>query len=66
MARFAVFWALKKVVEATNQVQNTLDGDQRGLFIIEVGSNANGHVHGHPRHPECPKRDIFGPFFERF
>ena len=35
-------WAQKEGVEATNRVQNTLDGDQRCLFIIEAGSNANG------------------------
>ena len=33
-ADFAVFWAQKEVVEATNLVQKTLDGNQRCLFII--------------------------------
>ena len=37
-----VFWTQKGVVGATKWVQNTLDGDQRCLFIIYICSNANG------------------------
>ena len=33
-ADFAVFWAQKEVAEALNWMQNTLDTDQRCLFII--------------------------------
>ena len=54
-ANFAVFWAQKEVVGATTWVQNTLHGDQTCLLIIWVGLNANEPVHGHPRHPNCPK-----------
>ena len=59
---FAAFWVPKEVVEATNRVQNTLDSDQRCLFMSYVGSNANGPLHGHPRHPNCPQKGICWPF----
>ena len=59
---FAVFWAEKEVVEAPNRAQNTLNHDERCLFIVSIDSNANGPLHGHPRHPNCPKNGNFGPF----
>ena len=33
-ADFAVFWAQKEAVEAPNRVHNTLNDDERCLFII--------------------------------
>ena len=33
-ADFAVFWAEKEVVEAGDRVHNTLNDDERCLFII--------------------------------
>ena len=33
-ADFAVFWAQKEVVEVPNRVHNTLNDDERCLFII--------------------------------
>ena len=33
-ADFAVFWAQKEVAEARNGVHNTLNHDERCLFII--------------------------------
>ena len=33
-ASFAVFWAEKEIVGATDWVQNPLDGNLRHLFII--------------------------------
>ena len=33
-ADFAVFWAQKELVEAPNWAQNTLNHDERCLFII--------------------------------
>ena len=65
-ADFVVFWAQKEVVEATKRVQNTLDSDQRCLPIILVGFNANGPLHGHPRHPNFRQKAFFGPFLTDF
>ena len=53
-ADFAVSWAQKEVVAPTTWVKNPLDTDQRCLFIIYVGSNANGPLHGHLTHPNWP------------
>ena len=65
-ANFAVFWAPKQVVEPTTWVQNPLGCDQRRLFIISVGSNAKGHLQGHARHPNCPKRSFFWATLDKF
>ena len=62
-ADFAVLWAQKEVVEAPNQVHNTPNHDERCSVIILIGSNANGPLHGHPRHP---KNSIFFAIFDRF
>ena len=59
---FALFWAQKGVIGATNQVHNTLNGDQKCFFTIYVGSKAIGPLHGLPRHPNCSKKAIFGHF----
>ena len=61
-----VFWAHNEVIEA--MVENRQDSDQRCLFIIEVGSKANGPLHGHPRHlnpvfPENPSLASLPLFF---
>ena len=61
-ADFAVSWAQKEVVEAPNWVHNTLNDDERCLFIIYVSSNADGPLHAHHRHPNYPKKAFFGHF----
>ena len=55
-ADFAVLSAQNEVVEPTIWVQNTLHSAQRCLFIIEVGSNANGPLHAYTRAPNYPKK----------
>ena len=62
-ANLAIFSAPQEVFEPTDWVQNPLGWDQRCLFIIYVGSNANGPLHRHARLPNCPRR---GAFFGRF
>ena len=57
-----ILWCLgpkKEVAEATKWVENTLGGDQRRLFIIEVGSNANGPLHGHPWQIRSTTTDVY-------
>ena len=57
---FAVFWARKEVIKPTIWVQNRLGGDQRALFIIQVGSNANGPLNS----TQTGQKGVLGAIFD--
>ena len=65
-ADFVVFWAQKELVEAPNWVQHTLNHGERCLFIIQIDSNANEPLHGHPRRPNYQKKWQFWAIFDEF
>ena len=51
----------------TNWVQNTLNHDERCLFIIQIGFNANGALHGHHLGTQiAQKNGIFWQFLTDF
>ena len=49
----------KRVVGATKWVQNLRGSDQRWLFIISLGSNANSPLQRQAGHTNCLKKAIF-------
>ena len=44
-----------RVIGATSHVHNTLNGDRKCFFIMNVVCNAIQPLHGHPRHQSCRK-----------